>query len=174
MATFLSRRILWIKIIDSYMWINWSNGSKISEESITLMSTRHFSREAWVLVLLVCLDSGSISTKIVSFEAVTENNIRVVIFWKKKYEKSINFWYFELVKYYLNENLRIVIKRMNKIINYLFFILINIIYYYYYWRYYWRYYNFLFNIVLFNSEDYNFSLLFYLILIITSVIIIHY
>jgi hypothetical protein len=56
-----------------------------------------------------------ISERIILFELVVENSMKLVIF--EKYEISVNFYYFRLVKYYLDGNLKTV-KKIVKIFNY--------------------------------------------------------
>jgi hypothetical protein len=65
--------------------------------------------------VFVCLDGERISERIILFELVVENSMKLVIF--EKYEISVNFYYFRLVKYYLDGNLKTV-KKIVKIFNY--------------------------------------------------------
>jgi hypothetical protein len=64
----------------------------------------------------VCLDGERIRVRIALFRLVVENSMRLVIS-REKCENSANFYYFGLVKYYLDRNVRIV-ERIVKIINY--------------------------------------------------------
>jgi hypothetical protein len=74
------------------MWINWSNGSKISEESITLMSTWDFSREVQIPLNQ---EVGSKPSRAVDFASrfiiiIESMNLEFRIYWKYESRYKIN------------------------------------------------------------------------------------
>jgi hypothetical protein len=74
--------------------------------------------------MMLCLDGRRISARILSFRLVVDNSVRLMI--SQKNEKIANFYYFGLVKYYLDANLR-TMKKIAKIIShFLLFYLIKI------------------------------------------------
>jgi hypothetical protein len=68
-----------------------------------------------------------------TFTLLVENNVRLVI--SSKNTRRVLIYYFDLIKYYFNGNLRIMIDEMNKITNYFFYLILMIttLFVYYYW-----------------------------------------
>jgi hypothetical protein len=67
----------------------------------------------------VCLDGGRISVRIVYFRLVVENSIKFVV--------SQKIMRIELFFYCLNDSLRIVMKKINKVMTYFSFSILIII-----------------------------------------------